>query len=75
MLQVTWDPYSDDEETALTFQVSCECATDNDIYRMKCPLICFYAVEWHLPDRVARQFGLRQQWPTYLFSTGVDLHK
>jgi hypothetical protein len=24
---------------------------------VRCPLICFYAVEYHLPHRVARQFG------------------
>ncbi|CAN6321728.1 unnamed protein product [Urochloa humidicola] len=42
---------------------------------MKCPLICFYAVEYHLPRRVARQFGIRQLWPVEPFSTSVELHK
>lgn len=27
------------------------------------PLICFEVVEWHLPDRVCRQFGFRQDVP------------
>uniref|UniRef100_K3YE39 Aminotransferase-like plant mobile domain-containing protein n=1 Tax=Setaria italica TaxID=4555 RepID=K3YE39_SETIT len=61
-------------EDALPFAVSAMCAADDDLYRMKCPLICFYAVEYHLPDRVARQFGIRQIWPTPATSTSVELH-
>jgi hypothetical protein len=34
------------------------CSADEDLYMMRCPLICFCAVEHHLPHRVARQFGL-----------------
>ena len=48
---------------------------DKDLYLMRCPLICFYAVEFHLPHRVACQFGLRQEWPMEPFSTSIDLHK
>ncbi|XP_021315899.1 uncharacterized protein LOC110435007 isoform X1 [Sorghum bicolor] len=51
------------------------CKMDEDLYLMRCPLICFYAVEWHLPHRVARQFGLKQQFPIEPFSTSIDLHK
>uniref|UniRef100_K4A1T2 SWIM-type domain-containing protein n=1 Tax=Setaria italica TaxID=4555 RepID=K4A1T2_SETIT len=53
---VNWQPY--EGEDALPFAVSVMCAADDDLYRMKCPLICFYAVEYNLPDRVARQFGI-----------------
>ena len=70
MLQVEWEPY--DGEGALPFQLSNVCGFDDDFYRMRCPLICFYVVELHLPDRVARQFGVRQLWPTALFSIGID---
>jgi len=52
MLQVSWKPY--DGEGALRFQLSNMCGCDDDFYRMRCPLNCFYAVEFHLPDRVAR---------------------
>ncbi|CAN6336643.1 unnamed protein product [Urochloa humidicola] len=55
--------------------LSSMCFADEDLYRMTCPLICFYAVEYHLPQRVARQFGLRQEWPVPPFSTSVELHK
>jgi hypothetical protein len=58
MLQVMWEPY--DGERALPFWLSNMCGCDYDLYRMRCPLICIYAVEFYLPDRVARQFGVRQ---------------
>ena len=45
------------------------CKMYEDLYLMWCPLICFCAVEFHLPHRVARQFGLRQEWPVEPFST------
>ena len=57
MLQVEWEPYGG--EDALPFQLSNVYGADDYFYRMRCPLICFYAVEYHLSDRVARQFGVR----------------
>jgi hypothetical protein len=71
--QVTWEPYDDEQYAHIRLSVMYK--MDEDLYLMKCLLICFYAVEWHLPHRVARQFGLRQQWPVEPFSTSVDLHK
>uniref|UniRef100_K3XQJ4 MULE transposase domain-containing protein n=1 Tax=Setaria italica TaxID=4555 RepID=K3XQJ4_SETIT len=70
---VDWQPY--EGEGALAFAVSVMCASDDDLYRMKCALVCFYAVEFHMPNRVARQFGIRQIWPTPAISTRVELHK
>jgi hypothetical protein len=73
-LQVTWEPYVD--EGALPFLASNVCDSDIELYRVRCLLIiCFYAVEYHLPHRVARRFGARQLWPPSPVSTGVDLHK
>ncbi|KAL7235580.1 hypothetical protein ACSBR1_018968 [Camellia fascicularis] len=37
------------------------------------PLICFDVVEWHLPDRVLRQFGWVQSVPDQ-FDTEWRLH-
>jgi hypothetical protein len=68
-----WEPYNELEVQQLG--LSTMCSVDEDLYRMRCPLICFYAVEYHLPHRVARQFGLRQEWPVKQFSTSVELHK
>uniref|UniRef100_K4A0S3 Aminotransferase-like plant mobile domain-containing protein n=1 Tax=Setaria italica TaxID=4555 RepID=K4A0S3_SETIT len=67
-----YSPY--EGEDALPFTLSFMCGLDDDLYRMVCPLICFYAVEYHLPDRVARQFGMRQICPTPATSTSVELH-
>jgi len=72
-LQVTWEPYKDIEVVQLG--VSTMCSMDEDLYMMRCPLICFYAVEYHLPYRVAHQFGLSQEWPVEPFLTSVELHK
>jgi hypothetical protein len=68
-----WEPYNELEVQQLG--LSTMCSVDEDLYGMRCPLICFYAVEYHLPHRVARQFGLRQEWPVKPFSTSVELHK
>jgi hypothetical protein len=54
---VNWEPYNDIRVVQL--QLSTMCFVDYDLYRMTCPLICFYAVEYHLPYRVSCQFGLR----------------
>ncbi|CAN6356848.1 unnamed protein product, partial [Urochloa humidicola] len=70
---VTWQPYREAEVLALPLNNIC--IRDQDIWRMTCPLICFYAVEIHLPHRVARQFGLQQSWPPEEISTSIDLHK
>jgi hypothetical protein len=70
---VTSESYAD--EGALPFLVSNVCDSDSELYRVRCPLICFYAIEYHLPHRVARQFVVRQLWPPSPVSTGVDLHK
>jgi len=57
-------------------QLSSMCHVDEHMYMMSnCPLICFYAVEFHLPHRVARQFGLRQEWHVRQMSSSVELHK
>ncbi|XP_028061205.1 serine/threonine-protein phosphatase 7 long form homolog [Camellia sinensis] len=33
------------------------CRLGKEIWMARIPLICFDVVEWHLPDRVLRQFG------------------
>ena len=51
------------------------CERDEHLWRCSVPLICFYAVEWHLPQWVAKQFGRRQRTPPDAQSTSVQLHR
>ena len=44
------------------------------MWRSTVPLICFWLVEFHLPDRVLQQFGLKQEQPRDA-NTNRDLHK
>ncbi|KAI4977025.1 hypothetical protein ZWY2020_050632 [Hordeum vulgare] len=57
---VFWRPYEED----LEYDLNQMCTRDSNIWRSRCPTICFYAVEFHFVDRVARQFGKRQGIPT-----------
>ena len=70
--QVNWRPY----EANRGFTLNQMCTRDSHLWRIRCPLICIYAVEWHLPHRVAMQFGMRQRTPPEPASTGgLELHK
>ncbi|XBI77992.1 hypothetical protein VPH35_087764 [Triticum aestivum] len=69
---VDWEPYDAD----YAFRLNEMCTRDRNIWRVRCPLICFYAVEWHYPYRVARQFGRRQGTPRdESFETSQFLHR
>jgi hypothetical protein len=70
---VTWQPYH--ELAFANIQLSSMCEIDEDLYLMRCPLIFFFAIEYHLPHGVARQFGLRQEFLVEPFSTSIELHK
>ncbi|XP_073109302.1 uncharacterized protein [Elaeis guineensis] len=50
------------------------CTVGHDIWTARVPLICFDVVEWHLPDRVLRQFGQIQGIPEQ-FDTSQGLHR
>uniref|UniRef100_A0A8I6W8D8 Aminotransferase-like plant mobile domain-containing protein n=1 Tax=Hordeum vulgare subsp. vulgare TaxID=112509 RepID=A0A8I6W8D8_HORVV len=50
------------------------CLRDQHLWRVRCPMICFYAVEWHLPHRVSKQFGVQQRTPPDYVETSVKLH-
>ena len=44
------------------------------MWRSTIPLICFWLVEFHLPDHVLQQSGLKQEQPRDA-NTNRDLHK
>ncbi|CAI0399589.1 unnamed protein product [Linum tenue] len=54
---VVWQPY---RERALHLRGS---VIQSETFRAVVPLICFSSVMWHHPDRVLRQFGMRQHEP------------
>ncbi|KAF7065605.1 hypothetical protein CFC21_071694 [Triticum aestivum] len=58
--QVEWEPYGRGEifGNPIEFRLNLMCTRDRDRWHMRCPLICNWAVELHLPHRVYRQFGL-----------------
>ena len=58
------------------FQLNVKCTHDRLLRRCMVPMICVYAVEYHLPQRVAAQFGKAQRTPPddRLDTGGLDLH-
>jgi hypothetical protein len=51
------------------------CFRDKTLWMIHCPLIFYYAVEYHHPSRVIRQFGLEQPIHPPCPSTSVELHR
>ncbi|XP_073358938.1 serine/threonine-protein phosphatase 7 long form homolog [Aegilops tauschii subsp. strangulata] len=74
--QVEWEPYGKGESfgNPLEFRLNPMCIRDRDLWHMRCPLICNWAVELHLPHRVFRQFGLFQPHPPEWEDTDKLLH-
>ncbi|KAE8784854.1 mutator protein [Hordeum vulgare] len=75
--QVEWEPYGVGTNfgDAHTFQLNPLCVQERHIWLMRCPLICNWAVEWHLPHRVLRQFGYFQPHPPEWMDTDTQLHR
>ncbi|KAM0849754.1 hypothetical protein ACQ4PT_053549 [Festuca glaucescens] len=75
--KVNWEPYGKAENFARIdeFDLNPQCTAEAHLWRMQCPLICLYAVEYHLPQRVMTQFGLFQETPPEWKDTSIDLHR
>nr|AAS07186.1 putative MuDR family transposase [Oryza sativa Japonica Group]ABF97306.1 transposon protein, putative, Mutator sub-class [Oryza sativa Japonica Group] len=69
---VVWMPYQAQE--VLELELNPMCHIEDALKTLRCPLICFYAVEFQMCHRVMRQFGRLQTIP-HRFSTSIDLHK
>ncbi|KAK1612024.1 hypothetical protein QYE76_035697 [Lolium multiflorum] len=52
-----------------------KCVDEARFWRMRCPLICMWLVEYHQPHRVMRQFGLYQECPPQWQDTDHALHR
>lgn len=63
-----WQPYLHLLDTIPEY-----CRQGRLVWMTRAPLICYDIVEWHLPDRVQRQFGLLQTIPEPC-NTSDELH-
>lgn len=56
--QLVWQPYS-----ARILRANPILLQDSEVWFSVVSLICSEVVEWHRPERVLQQFGLRQHVP------------
>ncbi|KAL3370379.1 hypothetical protein AABB24_007421 [Solanum stoloniferum] len=68
--QFIWEPYSDE----LIESLPDYCRIGRDIWCVRAPIFCWDVVEVHLPDRVMRQFGLKQMIPTPFLFDSTHFH-
>ncbi|KAE8811877.1 mutator protein [Hordeum vulgare] len=75
--QVEWQPYGAGPNfgDAHTFELNPLCLQEKHLWLMRCPLICNWAIEFHLPHRVMHQFGLFQPHPPEWMDTDTQLHR
>ncbi|KAE8799896.1 hypothetical protein D1007_24643 [Hordeum vulgare] len=75
--QVEWQPYGVGPNfgDAHTFELNPLCVQEKHLWLMRCPLICNWAVEFHLPHRVMHQFGFFQPHPPEWVDTDTQLHR
>lgn len=64
-------PYTDDVLSSLPLY----CTMGYNIWRAKVPLIFWHIIEFHVPDRVMRQFGMQQDIPTDVDTDIGGLHQ
>ncbi|KAE8797338.1 hypothetical protein D1007_27590 [Hordeum vulgare] len=75
--QVEWQPYGAEPSfgDAHMFQLNPICLQEKHLWLMCCPLMCNWAVEFHLPHRVMHQFGLFQPHTPEWVDTDTQLHR
>src|SRR5688572_16490852 len=72
-LKVEWKPYDRQQLSQIVFSPTCY--RDRELWRCMTPIILYYVVEFHMPHRVMRQFGMMQPCPPLELSTLQQLHK
>ncbi|SPT21052.1 unnamed protein product [Triticum aestivum] len=75
--RVEWEPYGTKDKlgNAGDFIMNLMCLRDRHLWLMRCPLICNWAVELHMPHRVYRQFSLFQSHPSEWQDMDKPLHR
>ncbi|KAE8807525.1 mutator protein [Hordeum vulgare] len=75
--QVEWQSYGVGPNfcDAHTFELNPLCVQEKHLWLMRCPLICNWAVEFHLPHRVMHQFGFFQPHPPEWVDTNTQLRR
>ncbi|KAK1614990.1 hypothetical protein QYE76_020507 [Lolium multiflorum] len=74
--QVDWEPYGTYYHIGAGMaDLNLKCVEEDHFWRMRCPLICMWLVEYHQPHRVMRQFGLYQECPPQWQDTDHALHR
>ncbi|KAK1667641.1 hypothetical protein QYE76_055800 [Lolium multiflorum] len=73
---VEWEPYGTYYRIGAGMtDLNPKCLEEARFWRMRCPLICMWLVEYHQPHRVIRQFGLYQECPPQWQDTDQTLHR
>ncbi|KAL0312775.1 UNVERIFIED_CONTAM: Serine/threonine-protein phosphatase 7 long form [Sesamum radiatum] len=71
LLQFIWQPYDMDSDRIMAYAAD----FTPELWRSACPLIFYAIVEIHHPERVLRQFGMRQNIPEMPDSRDMTLHQ
>ncbi|KAL0402835.1 UNVERIFIED_CONTAM: Serine/threonine-protein phosphatase 7 long form [Sesamum radiatum] len=69
--QFIWQPYDMDSDRIMAYAAD----FTPELWRSTCPLIFYAIVEIHHPERVLRQFGMRQNIPEMPDSRDMTLHQ
>ncbi|KAL0356081.1 UNVERIFIED_CONTAM: Serine/threonine-protein phosphatase 7 long form [Sesamum radiatum] len=66
-----WQPYDLDSDVIMAYAAD----FNPQLWRSSCPLIFYAIVEMHHPERVLRQFGMRQNIPEAIDTRDMSLHQ
>ncbi|KAL0406979.1 UNVERIFIED_CONTAM: hypothetical protein Slati_4011800 [Sesamum latifolium] len=69
--QFIWQPYDMDSDVIMAYAAD----FNPQLWRSSCPLIFYAIVEMHHPERVIRQFGMRQNIPEATDTRDMSLHQ
>ena len=69
LMQIVWELY-----THTLCSLPAYCTVGQHIWRVEVPLIYIWIMEWHHPERVLRQLGMKQLVPLFV-DMSTDLHK